>query len=147
MTTPPDLKDAASKALEFELTDFDDARRALDDPPAGLDKLSEMAPHFWEARRRKPQPTDRALAGYAIDWLLSLPPSLRPSELCEKFPRAANAIAAASPGAERCAVLDELLRDRRGRRQGFPLGVQREIQALRNAALSDTRPAPRPRPT
>jgi hypothetical protein len=134
----------APDALEFELTDFDDARRAHEALPDGVDKLPELEPNFWEQRRRKPQPTDRALAGYSIDWLLALPPSLRPKLLCESYPRAVNAIAAAAPGDERCAVLAELLSDRRGRRHGFPERERLEIEALYDAALREMRTAQRP---
>jgi hypothetical protein len=123
-------------AIEFELTDIDTARRAHDTLPEGVDKLPELALNYWEQRRRKPVPTDRALQGATIDWLLNLPLSLRPRELCDRYPRAANALAAAWRGSERGAVLDDLLCDRRGRRRGFPPEVRSELEALRYAAAN-----------
>jgi hypothetical protein len=123
-------------AIEFELTDIEDARRAHDSLPEGVDKLSELAPDYWSQRRRRPLPTDRALQGSTIDWLLKLPLSLRPRELCDRYPRAANALAAAWHGHERAAVLEELLTDRRGRRRGFPPEVRSELEALRYAVAN-----------
>jgi hypothetical protein len=123
-------------AIEFELTDIDTARRAHDTLPEGVDKLPELALNYWEQRRRKPVPTDRALQGATIDWLLKLPLSLRPRELCDRYPRAANALATAWHGSERDAVLDDLLCDRRGRRRGFPPEVRSELEALRYAAAN-----------
>jgi hypothetical protein len=133
----PDSTLPTLDALEFELTDIDEARRAHDALPEGVERLPELDPGYWERRRRKPLPTDRALTGSTIDWLLSLPAALRPTGLCESHPRAANAIAAATPGAERREVLNELLGDQRGRRKGFPQAVRKELEALRDAAAAE----------
>ena len=40
-------------------------------------------------------PTDRALAGVTIDWVLRLPEALRPQHLMDQMPRLANQIALA----------------------------------------------------
>jgi hypothetical protein len=131
-TRPP--APALPEVFEFELTDFDTARAAHDRLPDGVDRLPELTPGYWEQRRHKPLPSDRALTGATIDWVLALPPSLRPRQLCEQFPRVANAIATAwVDRAERDRVLDDLLIDRRGRRRGFPVSVVREVEALRRA--------------
>ena len=126
-------RSAAPGSIEFELTDFEDARLALEELPEGVDKVPKLAPDYWEQRRRKPLPTDRALQGRTIEWLLKLPASLQPRELCDRYPRAANALAAAWHGGERVAVLVELLSDRNGTRRGFPPEVKSELQALRYA--------------
>ena len=128
-------------AIEFELTGIEEARRAHDALPEGVDKLPELVPDYWEQRRRKPQPTDRALAGFAIDWLIALPPALRPHALCDRYPRAANAIAAAWHSPERGAVLHDLLNSNRAKRRGFPDDVRIEIEALRDAAEARARAA------
>jgi hypothetical protein len=121
-------------ALEFEITDFASARAAHEALPPGVGRLPELVPHYWDTRRRKPLPTDRALSGTAIDWLLALPPSLRPRALCEAFPRVANALAESWPDAPvRAALIDSLLTDRRGGRADFPADIRREIEALRKA--------------
>ena len=132
----PGLATLPLGVIEFELTDIADARRAHDTLPEGVDKLPALAPDYWEQRRRKPLPTDRALNGATIDWLLKLPLSLRPRELCDRYPRAANALAAAWHGDERAAVLDDLLSDRRGRRRGFPPEIRSELEALRYAVAN-----------
>jgi hypothetical protein len=123
-------------SIEFELTDLEHARLAHEELPDGVDKIPTLVPNYWEQRRRKPLPTDRALQGSTIEWLLKLPASLRPRELCDRYPRAANAVAAAWHGSERAAVLDDLLSDRRGNRRGFPPEVKSELQALRYAVAN-----------
>jgi hypothetical protein len=123
-------------SIEFELTDLENARLALEELPDGVEKVPMLAPDYWEQRRRRPLPTDRALQGSTIEWLLKLPAPLRPRELCDRYPRAANALASAWQGSERAAVLDELLNDRRGRRRGFPPEVRSELEALRYAVAN-----------
>jgi hypothetical protein len=123
-------------SIDFQLTDLDDARHALDELPAGVGRLPQMDPGYWLQRRRKPQAADRALVGATIDWLVSLPQQLRPQALCDQYPRAANAVAEAWNSPQRLAVLDALLSDRRGNRRGFPPQARRELEALREAALS-----------
>jgi hypothetical protein len=121
--------------IEFELTDLETARDALDALPPGVEQLPAlMTPEYWKVRRRKPVASDRALTGVAIDWLLGLPPSLRPRVMSEQFPRAINRLAEAwSDPALRQAALEDLVVDRRGNRQGFPPEVQTEIDRLRRA--------------
>jgi hypothetical protein len=121
---------SAPGAIEFELVPVDAARAAHDQLPPGVEALPTLVPDYWPRRRRKPVPTDRALTGQAIDWLLSLPAPMRPTRLSERYPRVVNAIAAAWPGAGRMAFLEDLLVDRRGNRAGFPAEVRGEIEAL-----------------
>jgi hypothetical protein len=53
--------------------------------------------------------------------------------LLRQFPRIANVVARAwNDAAEIQAVLDDLLIDRRGGRQGFPLEVTEELLVLRD---------------
>jgi hypothetical protein len=121
----------ADDALEFELVDIESARAAHDAVPPGVGTLPPPAV-VWESRRRKPRPTDRALAGVTIDWMLALPAPVRPYALCEQYPRVANALAAAwGNPAQRLALLDDLMFDRRGKRTGFPTPVRTEIETLR----------------
>jgi len=134
--SPTTKKTSFPGSIEFELTDLENARLALEELPEGVDKVPTLAANYWEQRRRKPLPTDRALQGATIDWMLKLPVSLRPRELCDRFPRAANAVAAAWNGNERAAVLDDLLTDHRGRRRGFPPEVRSELEALRYAVAN-----------
>ena len=117
--------------IEFELTDFDDARRVLDQLPDGLVAARQATPGYWSTRRRAPAPTDRALAGDTLDWIIGLPPTLRPVWLCEQFPRVANAVAQGWLNVEHCeSQFTDLLTDRRGTRRGFPFEVQFELERL-----------------
>ncbi len=130
-THGPDSKPPELGALNFELTDFDDARHALDELPPGVGTARALEPGYWDSRRRKPQVTDRALTGAAIDWLLALPPDLRPKALCERYPRVANALAAVWPDrADRHAAIERLVNDERGQRAGFPHAIRMEIETL-----------------
>lgn len=123
-TTPPG-------SIDFEFTEFDLARRALDELPAGVVAVQRLKGTNWEAVRRKPLPSDRALTGEAMDWVVGLPPSLRPYSTCEQFPRVVNAIAASWNDLPfSLQVIDHLVNDYRGGRRGFALAVKSELQAL-----------------
>ena len=82
------------EGLEFEITDFGEARRILDDESISQFHVETVAsPAHWKRLRRATLPTDHALSGQAIDWLLSLAPGLRPQKLTAQFPRIAHALA------------------------------------------------------
>jgi len=126
---PPDSRPLGT--IEFELTDLSDARQVMDDLPPGVRELEKLAPGYWEQRRRKALVTDRALTGAALDWLIKLPPEVRPKALCEQFPRVANVIADAwsdGPAGDRLFV--RLLGDDRGGRRGFPADIEHELKRL-----------------
>ena len=122
------------EGLEFELTDFEEARRILDNESVSqFDVARVMPPEHWKRLRRGKLPTDRALTGRAIDWLLALPPTLRPQNLSLQFPRITNALAEVWHEPKRCqAALDKLLCDGRQGRKGFPVVVRDELIVLRN---------------
>jgi hypothetical protein len=87
----------------------------------------------WAPLRRTPRECDNALSGTARHWLRRLPPRRRPLRLCEVYPRVANRIAWCWTDAELAErVLDDLLTDRRGGRQGFAAPIVRELQRLRD---------------
>lgn len=117
--------------INFEIADFAEARRSLDELPAGVSEMAALRTDNWELRRRRPHPSERVLASSTISWLLALPPHLRPYMLCERYPRVGNALAAAWPRADaRASLLASLIVDSRGRRKGFPAEVRREIEEL-----------------
>jgi hypothetical protein len=117
--------------LTFETTDFADARRALDEPPAGLEVARLLREPSWATRRRPPEPTDHAILGRTVDWLLQLAPAARPTRLADAIPRIANALADrwSDPPAA-AAYVGDLLVDRRGGRKGFPPEIKRELVML-----------------
>ncbi|MDP1691221.1 MAG: hypothetical protein Q8L49_04580 [Burkholderiaceae bacterium] len=131
MFSPPPPKPPPPGSIDFEITDFEHARQVLDDLPAGIIEVKHMQPGFWERQRRKSTPTDRALTGAAMDWVIGLPPGLRPHATCEHFPRVVNALAGAwADSAYSVQVLDHMINDYRGGRRGFPVAVQQELAAL-----------------
>jgi hypothetical protein len=131
MNIPPPKPAVPLDALDFEITDFDEARRALDELPAGLSAMQQTTPGYWEQRRRGGLPSDRALTGTAMDWVVTLPPTIRPHSTCEQYPRVANAIAKSWEDVPQCTrVLDHMIHDYRGGRRGFPATVQAELNLL-----------------
>jgi hypothetical protein len=133
MTATGNVSPDAGGSFEFELTDFATAREALDE------SVSEIARHNarpvdaaeWARRRRQPSPSDRALTGEAIAWMLSLPEPVRPERVAAQMPRLANQIAAAWSDRQRCLdALKALTIDNRGGRRGLPSDVLTEVQAL-----------------
>ena len=122
------------EGFDFELTDLDEARQVLD---AGsltqFDVATAARPEHWQRLRRRRLPTDIALTGHAIDWLLALPPTIRPESLGRQFPRIANALAEVWNDPAECqAALDKLLCDGRRGRKGFPDAVRLELEALQS---------------
>lgn len=83
-------------------------------------------------RLRKAKPMDH-LMPMCLKWLGSLPEQLRPIALTSQYPRIANLLALNWSEPALCRrYLDDLLTDHlRGNRQGFPLGVHRELETLR----------------
>lgn len=133
MISPNTGSPSTTDSFEFELTDFASAREALDrnslSIAAEASRPAEAAD--WALRRRPPLPTDRALTGAAIDWVLRLPEVLRPHHLTDQMPRLANQIALAWVDRERClGALNALLRDERGGRRGLPYEIKIEVEAL-----------------
>jgi hypothetical protein len=104
-----------------------------------FDLLRLPSPHHaadgvdWSALRRPPRHSDEALTGTTRAWLRRLPPGRRPQRLCCRFPRVANRIAWCWPDPKLTRqVFDDLLEDRRGRREGFPRAIVAELRRLRD---------------
>ena len=128
-------------ALPFEATDFATARRALDEPPAGLEVARQLRSPSWQGRRRAAQPTDHAILGRTVDWILNLAPEARPTQLADSIPRIANALAQQWSNPDAAGeLLTDLLVDRRGGRRGFPLDIKKELVML-HLVLRKSRPS------
>ena len=130
----PKASSSQDEGFEFELTDLEEARRILDtESISQFDVATAVPPDHWKRVRRAQLPTDRAVTGRTIEWLLRLPPGLRPNNLSRQFPRITNALAEVWQDPEELqAALDKLLCDGRKHRKGFPVAVRDELVALRN---------------
>jgi hypothetical protein len=84
----------------------------------------------WTTRRSAAPAT--ALLKPTLAWASALPTEVHPTALMTRYPRIANLLAVLwqDPNSLRRYV-DDLLVDKRGNRQGFPLDVLREIFQLR----------------
>jgi hypothetical protein len=102
---------------------------------AALDRRaeSEAAPataEDWSAVR-KTHPLTQVLSA-TRRWFDALPASARPVEMMKTYPRIANRIAFAWRDPQTAqVVLDDLLIDHRGEREGFPPFVMMELMRLR----------------
>ncbi len=102
------------------------------DTNTGTNTGADAGHAHWAQVRRDPRDCDRALTGTTRRWLRELPPRRRPLRLCEVHPRVANRIAWCWQDAILSdALLDDLLVDRRGGRNGFSPIVVRELRRLR----------------
>ena len=92
---------------------------------------ANVEPEVDWSRVRRARPLDRVLPG-TQQWAQSLPMELTPDGVVRMYPRIANylAIAWQDPNAVQ-EVLDDVLIDRRGGRQGFPPPVQKELLRLK----------------
>jgi hypothetical protein len=93
------------------------------DPPAA-------AGEDWSTRR-KSEPANGLLKP-TFAWASTLPVEAQPRSLMYKFPRIANLLAAMWPDPNSFRrYMDDLLVDKRGNRQGFPVDVLKELFELR----------------
>ncbi len=100
--------------------------------PVPLPSSHSSAGSWAWLRYRKAKPIDRLLP-ISDRWLERLPRDTYPGALATHYPRIVNLIALHWDESEACpAYFNEFLVDRRGARQGFPPGVQRELLRLRD---------------
>ena len=118
-----------SDPLSFEKVSIEDAKKVLEGAPTGAEprKVEEQD---WRWARAFSPPT--TLSEIAIAWLASLPANARPAELPQAYPRIANRFAELWTVRDACdRYFDELTKDRRGKRKGFPAAVAQELAALK----------------
>lgn len=117
---------------DFTPFQYEPVRRV--DRPVDKSAAEERARQRADAMRllRSPgNPRDRVLSKLAEEWCERLSLHVQTCALCERYPRIANRIALCwSDPALTLVVLDQLLRDRRGGRKGFPAPVQAELVTL-----------------
>jgi hypothetical protein len=108
-------------------------RVSLNDVTVTQEPRAAVAPEKgsnW-TKRRTSEPANGLLKP-TFAWASTLPIEVQPRSLLYKFPRIANLLAAMwqDPNSFR-RYIDDLLVDRRGNRQGFPVEVLRELFELR----------------
>jgi hypothetical protein len=82
-------------------------------------------------KHRKSEPANGLLKP-TFAWASTLPVEAQPRSLMYKFPRIANLLAAMWPDPTSFRrYMDDLLVDKRGNRQGFPVDVLKELFELR----------------
>jgi len=82
-------------------------------------------------RRRKAAPANAPLPR-TLNWIESLPSSVKPTALLRQYARIANVLAATWEDPKALgSYMNCLLRDDRGNRKGFPPDILRELLALR----------------
>jgi len=127
----PHLLPVDADTLSFEVVSLDQAREALDEPPAGVRHLRRSGAADWASCRRALSESERRLTRAATQWMLTLPRELRPLELMRRYPRIANRLCEQWDDASASLpLLEDLVLDRRGGRMGFPRPVVLELQAL-----------------
>ena len=96
----------------------------------GLPSASGTQAEDW-TQRRKDEPANGLLKP-TFAWASTLPVEAQPRSLMYKFPRIANLLAAMWPDPNSLRrYIDDLLVDKRGNRQGFPVDVLKELFELR----------------
>ncbi len=119
------------------------ARGSADFAPAARQRPI-AAPGQWSRHRRPLRPSDQQLNHDATEWVLQLPMALRPANTCSRYPRIVNRMVETWLRADQCRYLfEQLLRDGRPARRGFPLSVREELQALAAFRLDGVLPQPR----
>lgn len=111
--------------------DFNDVfqKRAADGGPGETAASAAAGSDGWlDARKAAPA---NYLLPSACKWIESLPADVRPDALASRYPRIVNLIAAQWTDHGTCPLLfEDLLRDRRGGRAGFPPDVHRDLVCL-----------------
>ena len=99
--------------------------------PEPAANMHEGKPH-WTIHRAHEKIEDRILSSSALAWLASLPGSLYPRHLVERYPRVCNCMAALWQEPKlMISYFEDLLVDHRGTRQGFPSTIASEIARLK----------------
>ena len=93
------------------------------------------------AQKRRKWSEGKVLSAEAEAWFIGLPEAVRPLQLSESFPCVCNRLAECWSCPESVLpFLDDLLTDKRGGRQGFPLPIIMEITKLKEHFLQSYAP-------
>ena len=103
--------------------------------------LNPMKPSEQDcsAQRSPARPNDTRLSALAIAWSIQLPKDIRPDELIRQYPRIANRLALCwNDPVLSGRLLDSYIKDRRGKRKGFPKPVEEELLRMRKLFAAET---------
>ncbi|MBS0325270.1 MAG: hypothetical protein JSS46_01840 [Proteobacteria bacterium] len=118
-------------AFEFEKVSIADARKAIEDGGPTGHASAPRKDGDWDAKRRGA--ASEPLSPETVAWLARLPATVRPNQLALRYARIANRICETWKAPLHCLrLLDGLITDDRGGRQGFPLHVATELANLRD---------------
>lgn len=86
--------------------------------------------------RRSNEDSAQRLDTATVKWKSNLDEKQRPEMLAGQFPRIANKLAMLWPDpVATLAYLDELMFDKRGNRQGFPIAISLELATLKELVV------------
>ncbi len=112
-------------SLPFEKVSVEDAKKVLE--VGAAPRKAEERDWRWARKWTPPEPLRDATS----KWLQNFAPECRPTDLPQAYPRIVNRLCELWQDPESCErYFVELLNDRRGKRQGFPEGVQAELKML-----------------
>lgn len=98
---------------------------------AATDSNSIVLNGGWNSKRKPSKEDDTQLTPASINWLQSLPESIRPACLVDKYPRIVNKISHTWILPFNCnKYLDQLTIRQRENRQGFPPEIFKELLKL-----------------
>jgi hypothetical protein len=120
--------DSSQRAARNDTRCADD-RGAAAESPSGESPPDSLT--HGRTDRAKAEPID-ALLRETESWIATLASELQPSDLCRSHPRIANELAALWGRPDEFATyLKELLAAGEGGRRRFPIGIARELHALK----------------
>jgi hypothetical protein len=124
--------------IEFEHVTIESLRESH----RGEHKLREDKPEQEKSVLRSPESAaDSCLSQQAVSWLLALPEAVRPTKLAASYPRVVNRLCQLwRRPVEMDRYFEDLMIDRRGGRQGFPLNVAQELASLSDYYRRDVFP-------
>jgi hypothetical protein len=118
-----------------DLSNFGSLQRASEvgrTPHAKASPTNPTAQVDWKLVRTPGRPQDQTVSESTITWARQLGQEVMPVELLKRYPRVANRLALCwSDPVLTARLLDTLLMDRRGGRQGFPGPVAAELARMR----------------
>lgn len=104
----------------------------FDNPNMAIEQAGKLSDADWALLRKPEDPESKILSADALVWLRRVPAQFRPVCLSRRYPRIVNKMSEVWGNVSKAQdYFDDLMLDRRGGRQGFPLEIVMEISDLR----------------